>query len=147
MPSGDVYKRQIENKGKQAKSHDNYRAPGYKYLCAHLIGNRDAEENGNQVCKRTLRRLRQALQAAAFTDQVAEHQEADERHGIGSNKAGNNGDDDREQDAGGLADLRRIVGHPDHALLLRGNETDAQQMCIRDRYSITYRLHKIQNFM
>ena len=47
-----------------------------------------------RLARHVLRRFRQGVQHAAFPDQVAEHQETDQRHAGGGYQAGQHGDDD-----------------------------------------------------
>ena len=56
-----------------------------------------------------LRRLVQTLDHAAFTEQVAEHQHADQRRSVGQNERDDDRDRDREDDLLDLGDLTQLT--------------------------------------
>lgn len=61
---------------------------------------------------------------AALANQVAEHQEADERDCLRGKDARDDRDDDGEENACCFGDLLRLIRHADESLLLRCQQAD-----------------------
>ena len=78
-------------------------------------------EGGNVFPGRVLHGVRQTVGAAAFTEQVAEHQAADQRSRGRQEQDNEDGDDDREEDLLGLGD-RADCTIFDLAVSFRGHE-------------------------
>ena len=118
----------VKNECEQTEAQDEQGVDVEELVCGHLGCNRDAEEDRDEVCKDLLCGFGQRVENAAFTDQVTEHQEADERNGCGCDDTCDNGDDDREQDTGRLGNFLCLVGHTDLAFLLGGQQLDDRRL-------------------
>ena len=73
-------------------------------------------------------RLRQGVQHAALPEQVAEHEEADQRHAGGGYQSGQHSDHNREQNFGDFADIALLVRHPDQSLFFRCAQADDRRL-------------------
>ena len=116
----------IEDKGHQAQGHNHDGLHGDELVGAHGEGNGDAQQQRDEVGQVVLGRFGQAVEHAALTDEVAEHQEAHQRDRGGSHQAGHEGDHDGEQNAGGLGHSIGAVLHLDGPLLLGGHQLDGR---------------------
>ena len=114
----------IENEAEKTESEDHQGFENEELFCLHLECNGNTEEDGNEVCKNLLRGFGKAIQNAAFTDQVTEHKEEDERCAERSDHCRDHGDDDREKDSRSLGNLARLIGHTDQTFLFAGKELD-----------------------
>ena len=120
--------RGIEHEGEQAQSQNQEGVGADEFVGRHLAGDGHAQQDGDQVGQGVLGGLAQGVQHAALTQQVAEHQEADQRHAGGGDQAGHHRDHDGEQDAGGAGDAALLVGHADAPLLFGGDGADDRRL-------------------
>ena len=67
-----------------------------------------------------LRRIGKGVEYTAFSYQVSEHQKTDERNRGRRNNPGDDGYNDRKQNARGFADFLLLIGHTDQALMAGG---------------------------
>ena len=110
----------IEYESHKAQQQYNYGFHGYEHLGLHSEGYRNTQHQRDKAREALLGGFGQAVQHAALTDKVAEHQESDELCALGSNGAGDNGNKYGEEYAGGLGHRLGVVWHAYHALLLGG---------------------------
>ena len=118
----------VEDEGDQAKAKDHQRLHVQEGGGLHPGGDGQAQKQRDQVGQHLLGGLGQAVQHAALTDQVAEHQKADQRHAAGGKDARHRGDEDGEQDLGGLGDVFLRILHADPALFLGGDQADDRRL-------------------
>src|SRR5699024_2343397 len=118
----------VEDESDEAQAEDHQRLGVEEALRLHLGGHGQAQEQGDQVGQDFLCRLGQAVQNAALTDQVAEHQETDEGNAAGSKDARDHGDEDGEQDLGGLGNALFRILHADLALLFGSDHADDRRL-------------------
>jgi hypothetical protein len=101
----------VKDEGDKTQRHDDERFEIDELVGLHREGDRDAEKQRDEVGKVVLRRLREAFEAAALAQQVAEHQKTDERDGHRRDEARDDRDHDGEADAQRAGDVLGIVGH------------------------------------
>lgn len=116
--------RRVEDEGHEAEAHDEQRLRLQELHRVHVERDGDAEEDRDKVRQHLLRRLGQRVQHAALANQVAEHQEADERDCLRGKDARDDRDDDGEENACCFGDLLRLIRHADESLLLRCQQAD-----------------------
>ena len=101
----------VEDEGDKAQCHDDERVEIDELVGLHRERDRDAEKQRDEVRQIVLRRLGKTLQAAALTEQVAEHQKTHERDGHRRDEARDDRDHDGEADAQRTGDVLGVVGH------------------------------------
>ena len=104
----------------------------------HGRTDRGGEEDRDDVHECVLHGVGQTIGAAAFTEQVAEHQAADQRSRGRQEQDDEDGDDDREEDLLGLGDDTRLH-HLDLAVRFRGHELHDRGLDHRDQSHVGIR--------
>ena len=132
----------IKDKGHKPKTHNKQGFGGKELACVHIEGDGDTEKDGHEVGKHLLCRLGKRFQHATLTDKVTEHQKSDQRARRGHEEAGDDRDNDREEDLGGLADRLALIGHPDPSLLLGGEKLDDRRLNDRHKRHIGIRRYR-----
>ena len=118
----------VKHKGHEAQRKDEQSVGPHELVGGHLPGHGQAQHDRDEVGQHILGRLGQGVQHAALAQQVAEHEEADQRHTGGRDKPGQHSDHNREQNFGGFADATLLVRHPDPPLLLGGAKADDRRL-------------------
>ena len=101
----------------------------------HGRANRGGQEDRDDVHERVLHGVGQTVGAAAFTEQVAEHQAADQRSRGRQEQDDEDGDDDGEENLLGLGN-RAGLHHLDLAVSFRGHELHDRGLDQRDERHI-----------
>ena len=119
------------HEGDDAHGEDAERHRAEEGLGLRRSADGDAEENDDDVHELVLRGLGQTVDHAALTEQVAEHQAADQRSCARNEQSDERGDGNRENDLFLLGNRTQGV-HADHALLLRGQAAHDGRLDDRD---------------
>ena len=131
----------VKHKGHEAQRKDEQSVGPHELVGGHLAGHGQAQHDGDEVCEDVLRRFTQGVQYAALPQQVAEHQKAHQCYAGRSHESGDDGHDDGEQDLGQLADTALLVGHPDAAFLLGGQQFDDRRLHDGDQRHVAVGRH------
>lgn len=91
-------RRPCAHEGDDAHGEDAERHRAEEGLCLRRSADGDAEENDDDVHELVLRGLGQTVDHAALTEQVAEHQAADQRSCARNEQSDERGDGNREND-------------------------------------------------
>jgi len=120
--------RRVRHERDKAEPQDEQRARSQKSVRRHLYGDRQAQQQRNEVGQHLLGCLGQRVQHAAFPQQIAEHQETDERRRARSQNARNKRNKDREQNLRELGDPDAGVLHADPPFLFCRKQTDDRRL-------------------
>ncbi len=127
-----------ERKGNQTQCHDR-QSPDRQEAGSHGSGaDADAKEQGDDVHQRVLGGVAQALGDAGFTQQVAEHQAADERGRGGDEQNDEGRNHDGEDYLLRLGNLARLL-HLHLALFLGGKRAHDGRLDERDERHVGIR--------
>ena len=126
----------IEDEADKTKAEDEKCFPLEEAFSLHLESNGNAEEDRDNIGKRTLCGFGKVAQNTAFTEQVAEHQEADKGNGHRGNEACNSGNNDREEDLDDLRNFTLCIGHADLSFCFCGHELDDRRLNNRNKRHI-----------
>ena len=118
----------VKNKRDQTQRQDQQCVGPDEFVGGHLARHGQAQHNRDKVRQYVLRGLGQGVQHAALAQQVAEHEEADQRHTGGRDKPGQHSDHNREQNFGGFADAALLVRHPNQPLFFGRAQADDRRL-------------------
>ena len=132
----------VKDEGDKTQRHDDERFEIDELVGLHRKRDRDAEKQRDEVRQIVLRRLGKTLQAAALTEQVAEHQKAHKRNGHRRDEARDDRDHDGEADAQRAGNVLGVVGHVHRALFFRRDELDGERLDDRHERHIRVGRHR-----
>lgn len=114
----------VEDEGNEPQQQNGQSLHSHKVLRLHSESNGDAQQQGNEVGQLVLGAVAEGVEHTALPNEVTKHKEANELRRLGGNGTGHNGNDDGEENPGGLADGGGGIGHANAPFLLGGDELD-----------------------
>ena len=138
----DLAEQQAADRGEherdQAEDDDLDRLHGQELLRDRLTPDRQAEEDGDDIAQRVLCRVGQTIGHAAFAEQVAQHQHADQRRRIRNEQDNHGRYRDGEHDLLGLGHRTELL-HLDLALLFGRQRAHQRRLYQGDKRHIGIR--------
>ena len=88
--------RGVHNKGNQPQPQYQQRVQLQKLVRRHVESHGNPQKNGDEICEHILGGIGQRVQHPALTDEIAEHEKANQRRGLGHDGGDHDGDENGE---------------------------------------------------